>query len=71
MTNKSQLTQNLKKDKSSNLEKRKDRLKQSLATIAFLIEQGNENLWPVFEKLESELGRIQQNEYKLSLYSTT
>lgn len=71
MINKSQLTQNLKRDKSSNLEIRKNRLKQSLATIAFLIEQGNENLWPVFEKLDSELARIQQNEYKLSMYSTT
>lgn len=71
MINKSQLTQNMKRDKSSNLEIRKNRLKQSLATIAFLIEQGNESLWPVFEKLDSELVRIQQNEYKLSMYSTT
>ena len=48
----------------------KVRLRRSLGTLAVLIEQGNENLWPIFEKLEVALIRIEQNERRLSLYST-
>lgn len=45
------------------------RLRNSLSTIATLIERGNEKLWPVFEKLEDELLRLEQKEMRLSRYS--
>lgn len=46
------------------------RLHKSLETITFLIEIGNEELWPIFEKLEEELLRNLQRQKKLSRYLT-
>lgn len=45
------------------------RLRGSLATIAALIELGNEDLWPIFEKLENELSRIELRKSRLLKYS--
>lgn len=50
-------------------EKLKIRLRDSLGTIVALIEQGDENLWPVFDKLEDELKRIEGRDLRLSRYS--
>lgn len=44
------------------------RLCEALKTIATLIKNGNENLWPIFEKLETELMTIQEREDRLSSY---
>jgi hypothetical protein len=46
----------------------KARLCQSLATLAGLIEKGDERLWPIFESLEEELTRVEQRETRLSKY---
>lgn len=46
------------------------RLHKSLETITYLIEIGNEELWPIFEKLEEELLRNLQRQKKLSRYLT-
>ena len=53
----------------SNVELRKVRLRNSLAIISSLIEKGNENLWPIFEKLENELVKLEERRLKLSRYS--
>lgn len=50
-------------------EMRKSRLRESLGTIAALIKSGNEKLWPIFDKLEDELLRLEQQERRLSQYS--
>lgn len=44
------------------------RLSASLSMLASLIDAGNENLWPIFEKLEGELHKIEINETRLSKY---
>lgn len=59
---------------SSNSEKRKceklkTRLRDSLGIIVALIERGDENLWPIFDKLEDELKRVEGRELRLSRYS--
>lgn len=48
----------------------KSRLIKSLEIIALLINVGNENLWPIFEKLENELSKLEKNEARLSKYVT-
>ena len=48
----------------------KVRLCKSLATLASLINQGSENLWPIFEKLEEELSNLEKNETRLLKYIT-
>lgn len=45
------------------------RLRNSLSTIAALIQEGNDKLWPMFEKIENELLRLEQIESRLSKYS--
>lgn len=45
------------------------RLRKSLATISCLIEKGNEDLWPIFDKLENELIKHEQRRSRLSRYS--
>jgi len=55
------------KSKKCSLEK--IRLHKSLVTITYLIEEGNESLWPIFEKLENELIRLNKREDRLSQYS--
>lgn len=45
------------------------RLRNSLNIVAHLIQQGSESLWPVFEKLEDELVRLEERENRLSRYS--
>ena len=54
--------------KGSDLYKR--RLREALATITGLIEMGNEDLWPIFEKLEDEFIRVEQRKSRLSRYYT-
>lgn len=46
----------------------KSRLIKSLEIIASLINAGNENLWPIFERLENELSKLEKNEARLSKY---
>ena len=46
----------------------KVRLHKSLGTLSILIENGNEELWPIFERLECELKRIDERVIKLSRY---
>jgi len=48
----------------------KVRLFKSLSTITWLIEMGNEDLWPIFEKLENELISLNQRQIRLTRYST-
>jgi len=50
-------------------EKGNVRLRNSLNIVAHLIQQGSESLWPVFEKLEDELVRLEERENRLSRYS--
>ena len=64
-----QESQNNSEIVSPNCEVRKTRLRESLGTIAVLIKSGNEKLWPIFEKLEDELLRLEQKERRLSQYS--
>lgn len=44
------------------------RVRNSLGILAKLIDSGSEELWPIFEKLESELLTIEQRQYRLSNY---
>lgn len=53
----------------ANCETQEKRLRESLRTVAELIERGNEKLWPIFDKLEEELTRLEQKEERLSRYS--
>jgi len=48
---------------------RKTRLRKSLQVVSILIETGNEDFWPIFEKLEGELLKIEQRQSKLSKYT--
>lgn len=48
----------------------KERLRRSLTTISILIEKGNDDLWPIFEKLEEELIRLKLKKKRLSRYAT-
>lgn len=50
-------------------EKSNIRLRNSLNVVSQLIQQGSDSLWPVFEKLESELVRLEERESRLSRYS--
>ena len=50
-----------------NLEK--GRLRKSLTIISCLIEQGNDEFWPIFEKIEKELVRLEKRQSRLSRYS--
>lgn len=56
-------------DNSKNCALGKVRLHKSLVTITYLIQEGNESLWPIFEKLENELIRLDQRETRLSQYT--
>lgn len=47
----------------------KGRLRRSLTIISCLIEKGNEDLWPIFDKLEDELVRLEKRQSRLSRYS--
>lgn len=43
------------------------RLRKALKTIAFLIDAGQENLWPLFDKLDDELNNIESRKERLSV----
>lgn len=60
--------QNKMSSKANSSSEFKDRLNGSLTTISALIEKGNVELWPILEKLEAELMKIEQREMKLLLY---
>lgn len=62
-------SQNVHKAGACNCVMQKNRLRKSLGTIAALINLGNEKLWPIFDRLEDELLRLEQNELRLSQYS--
>ena len=62
--------QNLSNGIIVNCETQKTRLRESLRTVAALIESGNEKLWPIFDKLEEELTKLEQREERLSRYSS-
>lgn len=47
-----------------------ERLRKSLETVATLIDKGDEDLWPIFEKLEKELTRIELKQNRLLKYVT-
>ena len=64
-----QAIKKMSSDKAVDHELRKLRLHSSLGIIADLIGHGNEKLWPIFEKLEDELLRLEQKEKRLSRYS--
>ena len=49
----------------------KGRLRNSLSVITHLIEKGNDDLWPIFEKLEDELIRLEERQNRLSRYSSS
>lgn len=44
------------------------RLLRSLKTVVHLIECGNEDLWPIFEKLDGEFLLLQQRKNRLANY---
>lgn len=69
MPSKNLSTQNVSGMSVDNERSFKARIQISLATISILIENGNEKLWPIFDKLESELIQLEQKEDKLSRYS--
>lgn len=46
----------------------KNRLRKSLVMVTFLIKNGNERLWPIFERLEDELIKLEQKDQKLRRY---
>lgn len=69
MNDRVQESQNADKAGACNCKIQKIRLRKSLGTIAALINLGNEKLWPIFDKLEDELLRLEQSERRLSQYS--
>jgi len=48
--------------------KYKRRLTDCLSVTASLINAGNDNLWPIFEKIEKELLAIDKQNERLSKY---
>ena len=48
--------------------KYKRRLTDCLSVTASLINAGNDNLWPIFEKIENELLAIDKQNERLSKY---
>ena len=54
---------------ADNCELHKTRLRNSLSTLASLIKHGNQKLWPVFERLEDELLKLEQKEVRLARYN--
>lgn len=46
----------------------KGRLRKSLAILTYLIERGSDDLWPIFEKLEGELVKLEQRQNRLLRY---
>lgn len=45
---------------------RTGRLRKALSTLTFLIERGNEDLWPLYEIIEDELIKFEQRQKRFS-----
>jgi len=46
-----------------------ERLRKSQGTIVSLIKKGDDELWPIFDRLEEELMNLEERKSRLSRYS--
>jgi len=65
-----QVNKRLSRATIKNSDLSKGRLHNSLAILTDLIERGCDDLWPIFEKLEGELVRLEQRQNSLLRYQT-